>query len=200
MKGFSDFDELPLALGESLHGRVGRGGKIEPFEKFAGAPLHRRAIEELQAQHAAAREPGKKNIFGDREVREYVQLLVDQRHAAVDGIGRVEGQVPEAVQREGARVGLVYARENVHQGGLAGAVLAHHAKHLTGGERERHVAQHPYARECLADVGDVKEAVHCQAPASVRVRRASSRAAASITAPLTISTRKYEKPIRFRLL
>jgi hypothetical protein len=106
VKGFSDFDELPLALGESLHGRVGRGGKIEPFEKFAGAPLHRRAIEELQAQHAAAREPGKKYIFGDREVREYVQLLVDQRHAAVDGIGRVEGQVPEAVQREGARVGL----------------------------------------------------------------------------------------------
>ena len=57
-----------------------------------------------------------------------------------------------AVDEDLARVRLVEAGQDVHQGGLAGAVLAEQAEHLAAVDRDRDAVVGEHAREALGDV------------------------------------------------
>ena len=60
-----------------------------------------------------------------------------------------------AAERDRAGVALVDAREDLHEGRLAGAVLADEAVHLAGPEREPDAVQHLHAEERLLEaLGD----------------------------------------------
>ena len=62
-----------------------------------------------------------------------------------------------ALQQHLARVRLVHAPDDVHQGGLAGPVLADDGVHLAGGEGQVDVRQRLGGAEALADVADFQD-------------------------------------------
>jgi hypothetical protein len=84
--------------------------------------------------------------FGDE-----VELLVDDRDAGRlrDG-GRRDVPGP-AVQEDLAPVRVVGPAQDLDEGALAGAVLAHEREHLAAAQVERYVLQRVDARERLVD-------------------------------------------------
>ena len=72
----------------------------------------------------APRERLHVEVLGHRQVREGVQLLVDERHAGRRGVPRVAGRVVDSVHRHPPRVRPVDAAKEVHQRGLARPVFA----------------------------------------------------------------------------
>ena len=60
----------------------------------------------------------------------------------------------DAVQLDAAAVRLVHAGNEMHQGGLAGAVFADERMHLAAADLERDAVDGPHAREGLGDVAD----------------------------------------------
>ncbi len=58
---------------------------------------------------------------------------------------------PGAGQFDGALVGRVNTRNDLHQGRFAGPVLAHDGMHLTGAQIEVDVGQDTHSEECLSD-------------------------------------------------
>ena len=73
----------------------------------------------------------------------------------------------DAVQLDGAAVGLVDAGNEMHQGGLAGAVLADQRMDLAAADLERDAVDGPHAREGLGDVAD-GQARRCRRRPTVR--------------------------------
>src|SRR6202011_1029640 len=61
------------------------------------------------------------------------------------------------LQFEGAGIGGVDAGDDLHQGRLAGAVLAHQRMHMSALETELNVVEREHAGKGFADVGDFKQ-------------------------------------------
>ena len=83
-------------------------------------------------------------ILRDRQIRKELQLLVNHANALGNGVARGRKAGRLAVEPQLARCRLLYAREDIHQRRLAGAVFAderaHHASveaHVDGIERSR---------------------------------------------------------------
>jgi hypothetical protein len=57
-----------------------------------------------------------------------------------------------ALHPQGAAAGAEISRDDLHQGGLAGAVVAHQADDLTGFEHNRDIVQRVNAAEMFRDV------------------------------------------------
>jgi hypothetical protein len=90
--------------------------------------------------------------------------LVDQRQVLVDGVDAQRPGVVHRPQRQRltveedlARVRLVEAAEDLHQGRLAGAVVADQPEHLALVEVQAHVAQRGQRPEPLGDVLDPQD-------------------------------------------
>jgi hypothetical protein len=66
-------------------------------------------------------------------------VLVDHPDAPLDGVFGVVYLDLFAVYEDGARIRLVEAVEDLHQGGLPGAVLAEQAEDLAAVQRDRDV-------------------------------------------------------------
>ena len=73
-------------------------------------------------------------------------MLVDHADAGGDGVGRRPGAQRLAVEQDLALVGPVQPEEDVHQRGLAGAVLAEQGVDLSGLDGEVHVRRWPRRR------------------------------------------------------
>jgi hypothetical protein len=65
----------------------------------------------------------KKYVFERGEVGDQLEVLVDHRHPVSQGVLGVLYRDRFAFDQDLAFVGAVEAEEDVHQGGLAGAVL-----------------------------------------------------------------------------
>ena len=141
-----DFDHLPVSHREVAHGgcRVDRG--LE-FEQQRPRPRpHRPGGEERAAADLAAQE----DVGLHAELFGQVELLVDQHDPA--GFRRLAGGERDrrACKRQAARGGSLVAGQDLHQGGLAGAVLADQGVHLAGAQVDREVEQHLDCAEALA--------------------------------------------------
>ena len=143
-------DDLLLGRRQLADDPRGRDlGVSEPSEQVAHQRAGLASLGEPGAGHLVAEE----DVLGDVEVWDQVELLVDGRDAVLDGLRRRRERGLLAVPGDGAGVGLVEPGEHLDQGGLAGAVLAEQAVHLTRSYVEVDAVQGPHAGELLDDAG-----------------------------------------------
>jgi len=120
----------------------------EPAQHLGGARVEAAVVHE----GAAARvDLGHEDVLGDGGVAAQRDLLVHQADAQPHGMGRAVDAHIQAVERDRALVGLVDAVDDVHQRGLAGAVLAAQGVDLAGTQREVHARERARSAEALAD-------------------------------------------------
>ena len=154
-EGFRDFDELALRDRQRGHRRVGRQIEPELFQIGSRDVVHLRPVDDPQ-RSPAGRLAAEEDIPGHVEVVEQVQLLVDQRDSARRRRVDVAHQDARAVNEHFARVGLLDAAGDLHQGGLTGAVFAQQGDDLSGVHVEAHAAQRVHAGKTLLDVAKLK--------------------------------------------
>jgi hypothetical protein len=138
LNGATDFDELFAGGAEALDVPFGLEGEVVLLDQLAGAVHHGGAVDEAEA---AGEFTAEEDVLGDGEVRGQEGLLVDHGDAFVssfDGIGEVDrAAFPEHL----AAVATVHAGDNLHEGGFAGAVLAHDKVDLAGLDRQVALAE-----------------------------------------------------------
>ena len=113
-----------------------------------GAPVDDAAARRLLAEI---------DVLGHREVGHDAQLLVHHADAGRQRLARRAEMHRPAVDRHAAVVLAVQAGDDLHQGRLAGAVLAHQAVDLAGAQHEVDVAQGRDAAERLGDAASVRQ-------------------------------------------
>ncbi|MDR6354753.1 hypothetical protein Q3H58_001424 [Pseudomonas psychrotolerans] len=130
-----------------------------------GIDLFGQALEQLQrlaAQVAAVddavarRQVAEKEVFGDGHLRHQLQFLLDHGDAGADGFGGALEHQFLAIDVEVAGGGSVVAAEDLQQGRLARAVLAHEGMHRAGTHAEGDVGERLDAGKGLADADEAE--------------------------------------------
>ena len=116
---------------------------------------------------APARFATEEHVLGDGALRQQVELLEHGDETGVHRLTRVRVGDLTTLELHGAGVGLVHARDDLHEGRLAGAVLADEAVHLASTHIHVDAGQHGDAEEALRDAA---RAQHDVGP-SLRHRR-----------------------------
>ncbi len=174
--GLGDLDDLLAGDRERLGLRG--GGEVvdaEVGQERGGALGHGAAVD----QAASPRLAPEVDVLGDAELGQEVELLEDGGDPGVlglEGVGEGDGA---AAQLDGAGVGGVDAGEDLHQGGLAGAVLPHHGVDLSRLDHEVHRAEHRDAEEGLVDAAHGEHRGLAHAATSTQSRRSAEAATAS---------------------
>ena len=142
-----DLGALALADRQVAHPSVRIHVEPEPLAERADArprrrppiarPPQRRGPERDVLQH--------RHVVGQREV------LVHHAHARRERRARLAGRQRPAEDLDAARIRHVVAEEDVHQRGLAGAVLAEERDHLAAAQFEAHAVIGRQRPEALGD-------------------------------------------------
>ncbi len=153
-QGPGDLDDLLGPDAQQADGDVERDlGVADELEGLADLPPHGLAVEPARRVDLAA----EHDVLLDRHVRGQGELLVDHGHAsaqAVEGGGRGVGT---PVELHPAGVGGQGAAEDLHQGALAGAVLADEGVDLAPAELEADAVKGPGRAEALAHPGHAED-------------------------------------------
>ncbi len=148
-QGAGDLHELALGHRQLADLRGGGEPDAQSIEDGLAGLLHRGPVDHRAALVLAA----EQHVLGHRQVRGQGQFLIDDRDAVV---ARRQGAVDDdrlAVDHDlAAGIGLIGTGQDLHQGRLAGPVLAHQRMDLPGIDREGDVRQSPHAREGFRDV------------------------------------------------
>ena len=144
-----------LLLGDRQPGDPGAGLEVavQTVEDRAGLgvqapPVH--PPEAASGQLAQEDVLGRRHLLGERE------LLVDEHDTFRLGLQRRAHRHLAPAHEDATLVGLVHAGEHLHQGGLAGAVLAQERMHLAGADLEAHPVERAHAGESLDDALEAK--------------------------------------------
>ena len=143
-----DLDELLLPQPQVADEGVGIDGLLQTLQDRPGdVPL-------LPLGHApcAGDLPAQEDVVDDGQVGAEVELLVDDGHAVGDGLGGGGEDDGLAAQLDGPRGGALNTGEDLHEGGLAGAVLADESDHLALMDLEVDAPQGVGRAEGLGDV------------------------------------------------
>ena len=144
-------DEVLVGDAEIAQPRVGVDvAGMHRVEHFARVGAHRLPVDRTQA---SARRVPQEDVFRDREIVEEHGLLVNGGDAVLEGLvgaGEMDGLAADA---DFAAIGLVDAGEDLHQRGLAGAVLADQRGDLSGIERQADIVERSHAGEGFGDAG-----------------------------------------------
>jgi hypothetical protein len=100
----------------------------------SGSTLGRREVEELEGP--LRRLHAEHHVLGHGEDRDEHEVLVDHADAGADRVARVPEGHRGPVNEDLPLVLLVQAVQDVHQGRLAGAILAEQGMDLPGRDRE----------------------------------------------------------------
>ena len=143
-QSLGDFDHLLLADGKRIHlpARFDLDAQQvqDPGDLFAHGLLI--ADSEFSGDFFS-----QEHVLFHCQVKEYVQLLVDKDDARLLRFLRVlvYDFLPVHIYRAG--VSCVYTRQNLHQCGLARAVLSHQGVDLTVGQFKSSIAEHRVSTE-----------------------------------------------------
>ena len=134
-------------------------------------------------------------IVRDRHIEKQGLLLKDHRYAVATGLRRVAQHDRRSIDGDRTRIRPHSAGEDLHERGLAGAVLADQPNDLVRADGDRRVAERLDRTEALADVFDLQ---HERAYLMVKepLRRIDSATAAMIISPCTVSWMYGEIPRR----
>src|SRR6185295_9531777 len=93
----------------------------------------------------------EEDIFGHVQIVENIEFLVYEPDASVDRIGDRPDRNLMSFDSDLASVRLIDSAQNLHQSGLAGAVLSGESDDLSGADLEIHAIKRDHAREELGD-------------------------------------------------
>ncbi|CAI7638077.1 unnamed protein product, partial [Penicillium discolor] len=165
-----DLDDLLLGHRQRAHpGLRIDEGDAEIAQQLPGTHVHGPDVDEPRAP----RLPAEIDVLRDRALREQGELLEHRDDAGVHRLPRVHVAHFRAAVRDRPLVGRLHARDDLHEGGLARAVLADEAVHLPGPHVEVDALQHLHAEERLADPGHPQH----------RLRRRRGHAGTSVQRP-----------------
>ena len=155
-----DLHQLLLGGGEPGHGQARIQIRGQGLEQFGAAPVHLAGVLEPAPARFAAQEDVVRHV----QVGAEVELLVDEGHALLPGVPRVGQNGPRAGDFQFAPVRRDDAAQDLHQGALAGAILAHQHVHLPGKKVEIHLLQDLHVgvaeRPAVAAVDELGDAAH----------------------------------------
>ena len=147
-KGLGDLDELLIANAEVAGAFLWRNLAFEKSKQAAAFCLHGGIVDEPQSPTFL---PAEKHIRRHREVFDQRQFLMDDRNAGRFRILGASKPHLAARNEERAVVGLVDAREDLHQRALAGAVFAADGMHLAATHFNRDAIEGHNARKSLGN-------------------------------------------------
>ena len=151
-----DLDHLLLGDGQRADEGLRREGGAEALQHAARPLVHGGAVDQAGLSGFAV----EVDVLGDRQVRRQSQFLIDDRDACRARLDRPTGLQRFASHQDfAARVRLVGARQDLHQGGFAGAILAHQRVHFAGGDAQGDVGQRFDAGKRLRDVAHLEDRV-----------------------------------------
>ncbi len=148
-----DFHQLLGGHAEAGHGAC--SGYLQPqaIQLPLGLGLHEGAIDAAAAHGQAANE----HVFGDGQLRQQADLLVDQADArSQGGAGGIRSVVPTQPGHATTCFRRHQAGDDGGQGGLASAVLAEQGQDFTGLDVDVYPRQHLDAGVFLADVSQAE--------------------------------------------
>ena len=145
--GPEDLQRLDLGDGERAEPSV--DGEVQPL--FGKNPA-RLATDELPVDLAEFhRQPAHEEALSDRHARHVVELLRDHRDPMGTRFDRVLDPNLFTAHTDRPAVGLVDAVDDLHQGGLACAVLTAQRMHCAGAHFERNIVECLHSGERLRD-------------------------------------------------
>ena len=152
-----DLDQLLLAHPELPHGRGRVLVEADPRHELHGAHVRLVPVDQAALEHLIAEE----EVLGDREIRNEGELLVDDDDAGALGILDRAESLRLAVEEDLAVEGSVRvdARQHLHEGGFAGAVLAADRVDLAALDTQGYVLEHLDTGEVLDDVAHLEDRV-----------------------------------------
>src|SRR5690606_28285818 len=184
-EGAGDLDDLLLAHAQVAHERSGIHVQAHLLEQLAGLAGLLGVVDAA----AAADLPAQEDVVAHREVRGEAQLLVDDRDAVVAGIVRgIEGdRVP--VQDDAPGGGLLDPGEDLHEGGLPGAVLPEQGGDGAAVDVEVHALERAGAAVGLDDVPRLEDDVAPGAHETSRADGVTSQPSGlmRVNAPVTVT-------------
>jgi hypothetical protein len=156
-----DLDELLRGDAQVLH-QAGRVHVLpQALQHLRRAPVEAR---EVHPRVPAGVDLRHEDVLGHRGVGAQRDLLVHQADAQAHRVRRAVDDHLAPVQRDLAFVGLVDAVDDVHQRGLARAVLAAQRVDLAAREREVHARERARSAEALADALQFEQGAHSPIP------------------------------------
>ena len=130
--------------------RVGGDAQAEAVQERLGLVAHAAPVH--QAQRAAReRLAPQEDVAGHVQVVQHVEFLVDEADARALGVGDAPDDDGPAADADLAGVGLVDAAEDLHQGALAGPVLADQGDDLAARHLQADVLEGLDAGEALGN-------------------------------------------------
>ena len=148
-QGLGNFHHLLLAHLQVANQRVGRNVELEPVEQLLGLAAHLLLVERAPA---GGNFPAQKDVFRDAQVRNQVQLLVNDGNAGLLGLARIGKPHLPALEQNPPLVLGVHARQNLHQRGLAGPVLPDDGIHLAAFQHQVDCVEGDDARKPFRDI------------------------------------------------
>ena len=130
--GLGNLDHLPLRQAQSPDRRHRRQLHAELVEQHRG---HRMQTLPVDQSGKRRRRRAEKDVFGSRELRNEVQLLVDHADAQRERITRRVHLHRTAVNDDGPGILAIGAAENLHQRRLPGAVFTEQHMDFAGVQR-----------------------------------------------------------------
>ena len=156
-QGPGDLDELLLGDGEGADGGVEGDGVCLQFGQGGEGTLASLGLADPPEPVGGVPE---KDVFLNAEIRGEVQLLIDHGDPGAAGLERITRVERDAIEFDGSGVGGMGPAEHLHEGALAGPVLADQGVDVAGLKRQVHAPQCLGGTEGLADVGQSKAGGH----------------------------------------
>ena len=152
-QSLGNLHHLPLRETKAADRRARIDGHAEVVEQRGRALVQRAPVDD--AAPACGQLP-QEDVLGDREVRDEVQLLVDDADPEVAGVARAANLDGLTIEADLAGVLAVRAAEDLHQRRLPGAVLAEQHVDVAGVKRQVDVVERDDAGKHLPDAAHLE--------------------------------------------
>ncbi len=164
-----DLEQLPLREREVGDRRLGGEIDADALQQRVDPPAQRLPVD--QPQRASLEGLATEEDVGrDVEIVEKVELLMHEGDAGRHGVRDRQRLARHAVDRDRAARRRHHAAQDLHQGRLAGTVLADQPDDLAAAGRERYVAQRLRGAESLGDMGQRQKGLGHVVLPSIRAR------------------------------
>jgi len=144
----SDLHELLRADTEPPNRLVGQNLRVfQQLEHLTDSPSRPLTVQDTETMELDS----QKHVFGHGEVGSEGQFLIDHRDTPAARLGGIERSEGVPAQGHPAGVGSESPRENLHQGALAGSILADEGANLAGRGLQMHRLQRHRHSEALGN-------------------------------------------------
>ena len=166
-----DLHQLLLRDAEPANQRAWRNGEADAGEQPARLAVQRGAAYPAEP---AARQMAEEDVLGHRTLGDEAEFLVDHDDPGIQRVFGTPWAEWHALKMQLARIGAKHPGENLHQGGLPGAILADDTEHLPPVEGDADIGESFHPGEPHGDALHLQQPRHAVRPAFARGLTAKS--------------------------